>query len=160
MTDSSSRREFLRWSAGFSILGAGAPFALQLTAASTAAAAAAPDYKALVCLFMQGGQDGNNMVLATDDDSWGRYQSARNTGASPIALSRTAVRTPPGNGAWGLTPSGWGGVVPFAPATPQAIPPGTATPTGGAPRTFGLHPMLRDLVYGPASNQPDPNSLW
>jgi len=159
MNDSSSRREFLRWSAGFSIMGAAAPLALQLTAVGNAAAAVAPDYKALVCLFMQGGQDSNNMVLATDDDSWARYVSARNTGATPIALARTAVRTPPTNNAWGTTPSGWGGVVPIDPLTPQPIPAGTATPTGGK-RTFGIHPLLHDLAYNPTSNQPDPNSLW
>ncbi|HEY0436361.1 MAG TPA: hypothetical protein VGC92_06970, partial [Phenylobacterium sp.] len=128
MTNNSSRREFLRWGAGFSILGAGAPLALQMTAAGSAAAATAPDYKALVCLFLQGGQDSNNLVLATDDDSWGRYVSARSSGAAPIALSRTAPRIPPANGAWGDIPSGWGGVVPIAPATRQAIPAGTATP--------------------------------
>jgi uncharacterized protein (DUF1501 family) len=159
MNDASSRREFLRWSAGFSLLGTAGPMAMQLAAAGAAAAATAPDYKALVCLFLQGGQDGNNMVLATDDDSWGRYQSARNTGASPIALARTDVRVPPTNGAWGTTPSGWGGVVPIDPATLQAIPPGTAAPAGGK-RSFGLHPLLHDLAYSPTSNLPDPASLW
>jgi uncharacterized protein (DUF1501 family) len=159
MNDSSSRREFLRWSAGFSVMGAAAPIALQLTAVGNAAAATAPDYKAIVCLFLQGGQDSNNMVLATDDDSWGRYTSARNTGAAPIALSRTAPRTPPANGAWGTTPSGWGGVIPIPLANPQPIPAGTATPAGGV-RTFGLHPMLHDLVLDPLSAAPNPNSLW
>src|SRR5690349_16725192 len=93
MTNASSRREFLRLSAGFSALGAGAPLALQLAAAGSAAAATAPDYKALVCLFLQGGQDSNNLVLATDPDSFARYTSARNTGEDPIALK--APGTPP-----------------------------------------------------------------
>eukprot|EP01041_Mallomonas_annulata_P025289 gene25289-46280_t len=69
-----------------SALGVGAPFALQLAAAGSAAGQAVPDYKALVCIFLFGGNDSHNMVLATDSDSWGRYFATRNTGSDPIAL--------------------------------------------------------------------------
>jgi len=140
MTQSSSRREFLRWSAGFSILGPAAPLALQLAAAGKAAADEAVDYKALVCLFLQGGQDSNNLVLATDPDSFGRYTLARGNGEDPIALK------PPGTpplavpvGTRKNRPEHWGGVVPIVPSTPQAIPPGTVV--DGA-RTFALHPFM------------------
>ena len=144
MTDSSSRREFLRWSAGFSVLGAAGPLALQLTAAGNAAAVTAPDYKALVCLFMQGGQDSNNMVLATDPDSFGRYTSARNTGSDPIALmapGTAPISVPPG--ARKNTPAMWGGVLPIVPDTVQAIPAGTNV-TG--PRTFAIHPLMGEAL--------------
>ncbi len=140
MNDSSSRREFLRLSAGFSVLGAAAPLALQLTAAGSAAAAGAPDYKALVCLFMQGGQDSNNMVLATDPDSFARYTSARNSGEDPIALmapGTAPIVVPPGTRK--NKPNMWGGVLPIVPSTPQAIPVGTNV-TG--PRTFAIHPLM------------------
>ena len=66
-----SRRVFLRAS---SLLGAlvpsAAPFALNLAAMGTAAAQSATDYRALVCLFMFGGNDSGNMVVATDPSSW------------------------------------------------------------------------------------------
>ena len=143
MTNSSSRREFLRLSAGFSALGAGAPLALQFAAAGSAAAQTASDYRALICIFMQGGQDSNNMVLATDADSWGRYTSARNTGAAPIALpppGALPVAVPPGTRK--TRPEHWGGVLPIVPRTPQLIPPGT----NATNRTFALHPMLAPVV--------------
>ncbi|HEX5379015.1 MAG TPA: DUF1501 domain-containing protein [Phenylobacterium sp.] len=144
MTNSSSRREFLRWSAGFSMLGAAAPLALQLTAAGSAAAAGAPDYKALVCLFLQGGQDSNNLVLATDPDSFGRYTSARNNGQDPIALMAPGTPVPDVPPGTRLDrPALWGGVLPIVPRTAQAIPAGT-TVTGA--RTFAVHPMMAPAV--------------
>jgi uncharacterized protein (DUF1501 family) len=94
MTISSlDRRHLLRMGGAFSVLGAGATLGLQLTAAGKAAAQTANDYKAIVCVFMYGGNDGHNTVLATDADTWGRYFPTRNTGASPIALM--PLSTPP-----------------------------------------------------------------
>jgi uncharacterized protein (DUF1501 family) len=131
------RRRLLRMSGAFSVLGVGAPFALQLAAAGAAAGAGTtPDYKALVCVFLYGGNDANNMVLATDTDSWGRYTSARNTGADPIALEALGVAATAG--AKLTTPQAWGGVIPIAPDTPQPIPPGT----NASVRTFALHPFM------------------
>ena len=82
-----SRRDFCHY---LTTLAAGAgtatPFALQLAAMSEASAQAAPTYKALVCVFLFGGNDGHNTVLATDSDTFGRYFAARNTGVDQIAL--------------------------------------------------------------------------
>jgi len=139
MNDASSRREFLRLSAGFAALGT-APMALQLAAAGSAAAATAPDYKALVCLFLQGGQDSNNLVLATDPDSFARYTAARSNGADPIALKAPGtapISQPPGSRK--NRPEFWGGVLPIPLKTAQPIPAGT-TVTG--PRTFAIHPLM------------------
>src|SRR6187200_3281694 len=86
MTKTTDRRQFLRSAGAFSALGVGAPLALQLAAAGSAAGQSAPDYKALVCVFLFGGNDAHNTVLATDEDSWGRYFNTRNTGTDPIAL--------------------------------------------------------------------------
>jgi uncharacterized protein (DUF1501 family) len=72
MSGSMDRRRLLRLGGAFSSLGVAAPFALQLAAAGSAAGQSAPDYKALVCVFLFGGNDSNNTVLATDQDSWGR----------------------------------------------------------------------------------------
>src|SRR5688572_20190941 len=83
-----TRREILRRATALSCVGAAAStFGFQLATMGNAAAQTATTYKALVCIFMFGGNDSNNMVLATDNDSWGRYMSARNTGVNPIALA-------------------------------------------------------------------------
>ncbi|KAB2875024.1 MAG: Tat pathway signal protein, partial [Burkholderiaceae bacterium] len=56
----------MRHSAAFGALaGAGAPLALNLTAIGNAAAQSAGDYRALVCVFLFGGNDAYNMVLPT-----------------------------------------------------------------------------------------------
>ncbi len=143
------RRALLRMGGALSVLGAGGSLALQLAAAGSAAAATATDYKAIVCVFMFGGNDGHNTVLATDSDSWGRYWSARWTGQDPIALM--PVGTPPtalgqvspitGRKVAAANPEAWGGVLPIVPSVAQPIPPGT----NATVRTFGLHPFLGPL---------------
>ena len=142
-----NRRQLLRIGGGLSMLGAAAPFAAQLAAAGNAASQSAPDYRALVCVFLFGGNDAHNMVLATDNDSWSRYFAARNTGNDPIALM--PVGTPPtpvgatnavtGRVSTADSPESWGGVLPIAPRTVQAIPAGT----NASVRTFALHPFMQ-----------------
>jgi uncharacterized protein (DUF1501 family) len=152
-----TRREILRRATALSCVGAAAStFGFQLATMGAAAAQTAPaTYKALVCIFMFGGNDSNNMVLATDTDSWGRYESARATGVNPIALMRVGeAATPPGgthprtgralpnnNGAYAF-PEAWGGVLPIASAIVNPVPPGTSASV----RTFGLNPHLAPLV--------------
>jgi uncharacterized protein (DUF1501 family) len=143
------RRHLLRVGGAFSSLGLAAPFAIQLAAAGSAAGQAAPDYKALVCVFLFGGNDSHNTVLATDPDSWGRYFSARNTGVDPIALMPPGTAPTPvgqtnavtGRVAEADMPEAWGGVLPITPRTAQAIPAGT----NASGRTFALHPFLAPL---------------
>jgi uncharacterized protein (DUF1501 family) len=130
-----SRREFLRTSSALSVAGAAsAPFALNLATLGSAAAQTATDYKALICLFMYGGNDSAHMVLPTDTDSWTRYLEARNQGADPIALR--APGTAPDAAAAAASPARLGGVLPINPNTAQAG------------RAFALHPLMtqaRDL---------------
>ena len=57
---------------------------LQAWAAPTGSA----PYKALVCVFLHGGNDAYNTVLATDSASWARYQATRNQQPESIALPR------------------------------------------------------------------------
>ena len=113
-----SRRRFL--GSMLTLAGTGAaPFALNLAAMGNAAAQSAGDYKAMVCLFLNGGNDAFNTVLATDSASWNEYLRVRNTGGSDsIHL--------PGTGETG-------GVLPIVPATAQAG------------RSFALHPSLGPL---------------
>ena len=83
-----SRRLFLRHAGAMgALLGpVAAPLALNLAALGTASAQAAPDYKALVCLFLFGGNDAFNMVLPTDTSSWANYSAVRNQAPDSIAL--------------------------------------------------------------------------
>ena len=77
MTLNASRRNFLSWSARMAALGTGAPFALNLAALGAASAQTANDYKALVCIFLYGGNDNHNTVIPYDAASYAGYQTAR-----------------------------------------------------------------------------------
>jgi len=79
------------------------------------ALAAPGGYSALVCLFLFGGNDANNMVVPMDPARYGAYSSIRGAGAGGLAL-------------------------PLASLVPMPINPGGATST-----PFGLHPSLSDL---------------
>jgi uncharacterized protein (DUF1501 family) len=72
-----ARRHFLGWSARMAALGAGAPFAMNLAALGAASAQTASDYKALVCVFLFGGNDNHNTVIPYDAASYAAYQQAR-----------------------------------------------------------------------------------
>jgi uncharacterized protein (DUF1501 family) len=83
-----SRRQFLKQSGALSAMGvAGGSWLMNLAAMSDAAAADGSGYKALVCVFLYGGNDACNTVLPLDSASWARYDQLRNkqpdvTGAS------------------------------------------------------------------------------
>lgn len=91
--DHLSRRAFLRRSAQLAFTGAALPTALNLAAIGEAAAFNATDYKALVCVFLSGGNDYANTVVPYDTTSYDRYAQVRGDGrtdrtASGIALAR------------------------------------------------------------------------
>ncbi len=92
--ESLSRREFLKRASALSIAGAAAPFALNLAAIGEAAAATATDYKALVCVFMYGGNDYANTLVPYDIDSYNRYNNFRSAIAIPRANLDSNVLTP------------------------------------------------------------------
>lgn len=125
-----SRRNFLRRAGAFSALGAAGPTALNLAALGTAAAATASDYKALVCVFLFGGNDPFNTVLATDSSSWASYTALRKQAPESIALLApgTAVNT----GAAAASPARLGGVLKISPLNPRG-------------RTYALHPVLGSM---------------
>lgn len=90
---SASRREFLRRSASLSIAGAAAPWALNLAAMSEASAQTADGYKALVCVFLYGGNDHGNTVIPYDPISHGKYMNVRgNLGIPRQNLAGTALK--------------------------------------------------------------------
>jgi uncharacterized protein (DUF1501 family) len=85
--DGLHRRAFLKRAGAVSALGAGAPLALNLAAAGEAAAFTATDYKALVCVFMFGGNDHGNTVIPYDPANYALYEKIR----SAVALKRDAL---------------------------------------------------------------------
>ena len=88
-----SRRAFLRRSTQLGLAGTALPFALNLAAMGEAAAFTADDYKALVCVFLYGGNDYANTVVTYDDPSYNRYSSIRGSIALPKAsLASTLLR--------------------------------------------------------------------
>lgn len=91
-----TRRSFLRRSGHLAMAGTALPFALNLAAMGEAAAAAAPTdpYKALVCVFLYGGNDYANTVVTYDADSYGKYSVIRGGNGDAgggIALARSAL---------------------------------------------------------------------
>ena len=73
------RRNFLKLSAKLAALGiTGMTMkAKGVFAAESAPAATLTDYKALVCVYMFGGNDGNNMIVPTDNTRYPLYQQLR-----------------------------------------------------------------------------------
>ena len=90
-----ARRAFLKRSAQLAVTGAALPTVLNLAAMGEAAAFSATGYKALVCVFLEGGNDSYNTVVPYDTTSYDRYSLARGgrvdrTGGG-IALARSAL---------------------------------------------------------------------
>ena len=119
-----TRREFLLKSTLLSASTVTAPFALNLFAMNALAATATySSYKALVCVFLAGGNDHNNMVIANDTNSLIGYQAARSIGGgATIALNPTSM-------------------LQLTPVTTKS------DSVYGAPadRSFALHPVMTEL---------------
>ncbi len=79
------RRAFLKRLGAVSTMGAAAPLALNLAAAGEAAAFTSTDYKALVCVFLFGGNDHANTVVPYDLANYDRYSAIRNGGPGRTA---------------------------------------------------------------------------
>ncbi|RQP25181.1 DUF1501 domain-containing protein [Piscinibacter terrae] len=87
-----SRRAFLKRASSLSIAGAAAPWALNLATLAEASAATATDYKALVCVFLYGGNDYANTLVPYDSTNYTLYQAQRPTLAyARDALTATAL---------------------------------------------------------------------
>jgi uncharacterized protein (DUF1501 family) len=95
-----SRRAFLQRSAQLAATGVALPAALNLAAMGEAAAFNATDYKALVCVFLYGGNDYANTVVTYDSASYNEYAKIRggvgDVGGG-IALPRVKTFKPDGS---------------------------------------------------------------
>jgi len=96
-TDTLARRAFLRRLGHLGIAGTAAPWAINLAAMGEAAAFTANDgYKALVCIFLYGGNDNGNTLIPYDSAGHAEYVQARGT----LAIARASL------GATALTGNG------------------------------------------------------
>ena len=126
-----SRRLFVQRSAAMSaMVGSAAPLAMNLAALGSASAQTAGDYKAIVCLFLFGGNDSYNMVLPTDASSFNAYTTVRNQAPDSIAL--LTAGTPPNAAAAAGSPDRLGGILPLSVRNAQG-------------RAFALHPLMTNL---------------
>ena len=89
-----SRRAFLKRASTLSLAGIAAPWALNLAAMAEASAANATDYKALVCVFLYGGNDYANTLVPYDSASYAQYQLARPSFAYARASLDATALTP------------------------------------------------------------------
>jgi uncharacterized protein (DUF1501 family) len=97
--NSASRRRLLKLAAASGLLAA--------IDRNVALAQSAPDYKALVCIFLQGGNDGENTLVRYDSAGYQNYAAIR-TPASGICLPQTEllpVQPARGGPAYGFHPS-------------------------------------------------------
>jgi uncharacterized protein (DUF1501 family) len=105
LRDDLPRRAFLKRLGAVSAMGAGAPLALNLAAAGEAAAFNNTDYKALVCVFLYGGNDHTHTLVPYDNTNYNRYSAIRGGGPGQTAggiafgrsqLTATALTAPAG----------------------------------------------------------------
>ncbi|SMC19755.1 Uncharacterized conserved protein, DUF1501 family [Andreprevotia lacus DSM 23236] len=82
-----SRRAFLKQASALSLAGLATPWAMSLAAMGEAAAAGATDYKALVCVFLYGGNDYANTLIPYDQTNYNLYNGLRPT----LAYTRSAL---------------------------------------------------------------------
>ncbi|MBA4254362.1 MAG: Tat pathway signal protein [Polaromonas sp.] len=95
-----TRRAFLKRSAHLALAGTATPLAINLAALGEAAAFGATGYKALVCVFLYGGNDYANTVVPFDDAQHALYTQLRGAGAGgALALTKASL------GATVLTPT-------------------------------------------------------
>ena len=85
------------------------PFLLELNSVAAMAQQSNPtDYRALVCIFLQGGNDGHGTVIATDPASFSAFTTAR-SGAPGLAYSQAdllpiVLKTPQSGRTFALNP--------------------------------------------------------
>ena len=90
VTRSLTRRAMLRRASQLGFMGAAAPLAMELASAGEAAAmtASGDDYRALVCVFLYGGNDHGNTLIPYDGPNHARYAAIRGS----LAFGRDALR--------------------------------------------------------------------
>ncbi|MEK6399005.1 MAG: hypothetical protein V4734_13025, partial [Terriglobus sp.] len=96
-----TRRSFLRYA---SLAAAGNAAGLRpfgMLNAMAAGSAATSGYKALVCVFLYGGNDANNTIIPFDTKGYANYSTLR----GPLALAQNSLLTLPGLPTYALHPN-------------------------------------------------------
>lgn len=94
-----TRRTLLERAGRLSMMGAAAPLAMNLASAGEAAAQANSDYRALVCVFLYGGNDYGNTLIPYDTRNYAKYRQLRGGVAmrreflTPTALTPRRAQT-------------------------------------------------------------------
>jgi uncharacterized protein (DUF1501 family) len=105
--DVPARRNFLKLSARLAALGLtslGVQPARQFFVRDVQGQGRVTDYKALVCVYMFGGNDANNLIVPADN--YAAYSSARGGSAGVALAANTLLPIPgPGGATYGLHPS-------------------------------------------------------
>src|SRR5687768_14269898 len=80
---------------------------MSVLAQEKAAESGGNDYKALVCVFLEGGNDGNNSVIPNYNEGYAQYATARAMQTLAIPRDSLLPITPPAMGGqiWGLNPN-------------------------------------------------------
>jgi uncharacterized protein (DUF1501 family) len=110
MSKPPTRRDFFRRTscAALGMAGMSAGFRRLGLMTAFAESQAVANYRALVCVFLSGGNDGNNMIIPLDSAGYAAYSAARGTSAigySLASLQATSI-TPPSIGKpFGLHPN-------------------------------------------------------
>ena len=89
-----ARRAFLRRAGQLGLAGVATPWALNLAAIGEAAAFTATDYKAIVCVFLYGGNDYGNTLVPFDNANYAKYAAIRTGIATPQASLAGTVLAP------------------------------------------------------------------
>ncbi|RTL33152.1 MAG: DUF1501 domain-containing protein [Burkholderiales bacterium] len=88
------RRRFLQQTSALTAFSTTGSWLANLAAVKQASAqVASSDYKALVCIFLAGGNDAHNTVVPVDSTSWRCYSATRD----PAVMAKIAGVTPPDN---------------------------------------------------------------
>ena len=93
-TEKIARRAFLRRAGQLGLAGVATPWALNLAAIGEAAAFTATDYKAIVCVFLYGGNDYGNTLVPFDNANYAKYAAIRTGIATPQASLAGTVLAP------------------------------------------------------------------
>ena len=89
-----ARRAFLRRAGQLGLAGVATPWALNLAAIGEAVAFTATDYKAIVCVFLYGGNDYGNTLVPFDNANYAKYAAIRTGIATPQASLAATVLVP------------------------------------------------------------------
>ncbi len=142
--DDMNRRDFM-WKTGCASLGvasmASTIWDLRfMNAALAQTSGPITDYKALVCVFLFGGNDANNMIIPTDTTTYNTYVSKRGGTYSATNLATLAI---PVAGTTGLVSTSYSnGVNSTSTANIGVLP---INPLISDGHSYGLHPSMPEL---------------